>query len=40
MLTAKETGARIKARRQDLGMTQDQLAEKIGYAVSFTFSQP
>lgn len=31
MLTAKETGARIKARRQDLGMTQDQLAEKIGY---------
>ena len=31
MLTAKETGERIKARRQELRMTQDQLAEKIGY---------
>ncbi len=31
MLTAQETGARIKARRQELRMTQDQLAEKIGY---------
>ena len=31
MFTAKETGARIKARRQELRMTQDQLAEKIGY---------
>ena len=31
MFTAKETGERIKARRQELKMTQDQLAEKIGY---------
>lgn len=38
MLTAKETGERIKARRQELRMTQDQLAEKIGYHGKSTIS--